>query len=74
MTGDPDYVLKAVLPGLPELAILLNEVLLPSESVAQVRSSLVLECIKETGGLAPRLAAPTVLHALIPCLPPWNHP
>jgi len=51
MTGDPDYVLKAVLPGLPDLAVLVNEVLLPSESVAQVRSSLVLERIKETDGL-----------------------
>ena len=51
MTGDPDYVLKAVLPGLPDLAVLVNEVLLPSESVAQVRSSLVLERIKEGDGL-----------------------
>jgi len=51
MTGDPDYVLKAVLPGLPDLAVLVNEVLLPSESVAQVRSSLVLERIKEVDGL-----------------------
>ena len=51
MTGDPDYVLKAVLPGLADLAVLVNEVLLPSESVAQVRSSLVLERIKEVDGL-----------------------
>ncbi len=48
MTGDPDYVLKAILPGLPDLATLVNETLLPHESVAQVRSSLVLERIKET--------------------------
>jgi len=51
MTGDPDYVLKAVLPGLPDLAALVNDVLLPSESVGQVRSSLVLEKIKESDGL-----------------------
>lgn len=48
MTGDPDYVLKAVLPGLPDLAALVNDTLLPHDSVAQVRSSLVLERLKET--------------------------
>ena len=48
MTGDPDYVLKAALPGLPDLAVLVNDILLPHDSVAQVRSSLVLERLKET--------------------------
>ena len=50
-TGDADYLLKAVLPDLRGLSSLLNEVLLPHGSVAQVRSSLVLERLKETGRL-----------------------
>lgn len=48
MTGDPDYVLRAVVPGLADLAVLINDILLPHDSVAQVRSSLVLERIKES--------------------------
>ena len=48
LTGDADYLLKAVLPGLPDLAELVNDVLLPHESVAHVRSSIVFETLKAT--------------------------
>ena len=51
MTGDADYLLKAVLPDLKDLSVLVNEVLLRHESVARVRSSIVLDRLKE----APRL-------------------
>lgn len=51
MTGDSDYLLKAVLPDLRELSTLVNEILLSHGSVAQVRSSLVLERLKEAGRL-----------------------
>jgi DNA-binding Lrp family transcriptional regulator len=51
LTGDADYLLKAVLPGLPDLAALVNDVLLPHESVAHVRSSIVFETLKATNEL-----------------------
>lgn len=51
LTGDADYLLKVVLPGLPALAALVNDVLLPHESVAQVRSSIVFETLKAGGGV-----------------------
>lgn len=50
-TGDADYVLKAVLPDLKALSVLVNETLLSHESVAQVRSSVVLDRLKETARL-----------------------
>ena len=50
-TGESDYLVKAVLPDLSGLSSFLNEILLPHGSVAQVRSSLVLERLKETGRL-----------------------
>ncbi len=51
MTGDTDYLLKIVVPDLKALAALVNDVLLPHESVARVRSSIVLDRLKETGSL-----------------------
>ena len=51
LTGDADYLLKVILPGLPELASLVNDVLLPHESVAHVRSSIVFDSLKESGEL-----------------------
>jgi DNA-binding Lrp family transcriptional regulator len=48
MTGDADYLLKAVVPELKDLSTLVNDVLLPHESVARVRSSIVLDRLKES--------------------------
>jgi DNA-binding Lrp family transcriptional regulator len=48
VTGENDYHLKAVVPELKDLATLVNDVLLAHESVARVRSSIVLERLKET--------------------------
>jgi len=47
MTGDADYLLKLVVRDLKGLSVLVNEVLLPHESVARVRSSIVLETLKD---------------------------
>lgn len=47
MTGDADYLLKLVVRDLKGLSTLVNEVLLPHESVARVRSSIVLETLKD---------------------------
>jgi DNA-binding Lrp family transcriptional regulator len=47
MTGDSDYLIKALVPDLKALAALVNEVLLPHESVERVRSSIVLETLKD---------------------------
>ena len=48
LTGEADYLVKAVLPDLRSLSRLVNEVLLPHESVAHVRSSIVLDHLKTT--------------------------
>jgi DNA-binding Lrp family transcriptional regulator len=48
LTGDADYVLKAVLRDLKGLSELVNHVLMPHPSVAHVRSSIVLDKLKET--------------------------
>src|SRR5512138_1484877 len=46
LTGDADYVLKVVLLALNSLADLVNNVLMPYQSVAHVRSSIVLDRLK----------------------------
>ena len=56
-TGDTDYVLKIVVPDLKDLSVLLNEILLPHESVARLRSSIVLDRLKETAWLPLRSLA-----------------
>jgi DNA-binding Lrp family transcriptional regulator len=51
LTGDADYVLKAVLRDLKSLSDIVNDVLMPHPSVAHVRSSIVLDRLKESGKL-----------------------
>jgi DNA-binding Lrp family transcriptional regulator len=51
LTGEADYVLKVVVPDLKALSSLLNETLLPHESIATVRSSIVLDQLKHTTAL-----------------------
>jgi DNA-binding Lrp family transcriptional regulator len=51
LTGDADYVLKAVLRDLKDLADLVNNVLMPHPSVAHVRSSIVLDRLKQSSKL-----------------------
>ena len=48
MTGDADYLLKVVLHDLKSLSDIVNNVLMPHQSVAHVRSSIVLDRLKET--------------------------
>jgi DNA-binding Lrp family transcriptional regulator len=47
LTGDSDYLLKMVVPDLKSLSAVVNESLLPHESVASVRTSVVLDTLKE---------------------------
>ena len=49
LTGEADYLLKVAVGDLRELSRLVNETLLPHESVARVRSEIVLETLKEPG-------------------------
>jgi DNA-binding Lrp family transcriptional regulator len=51
LTGDADYVLKAVLRDLKSLSDMVNNVLMPHPSVAHVRSSIVLDRLKESSKL-----------------------
>ena len=48
LTGDADYLLKTVLRDLKSLSDIVNNVLMPHQSVAHVRSSIVLDRLKET--------------------------
>ena len=48
LTGDADYVLKVVLRDLKSLSDIVNDVLMPHPSVAHVRSSIVLDRLKES--------------------------
>jgi DNA-binding Lrp family transcriptional regulator len=51
LTGDTDYLLKAVLRNLKSLSEIVNNVLMPHQSVAHVRSSIVLDRLKATSRL-----------------------
>lgn len=57
MTGDTDYLLKVVVADLKDLSALVNDVLLPHQTVARVRSSIVLDRLKETSRLPLRALA-----------------
>jgi DNA-binding Lrp family transcriptional regulator len=48
LTGEADYLVKLVVPDLKALSRLLNDVFLPHGSVAHVRSSIVLDRLKQT--------------------------
>jgi DNA-binding Lrp family transcriptional regulator len=48
LTGEADYLVKMAVPDLKTLSRILNEVLLPHRSVAHVRSSVVLDRVKQT--------------------------
>ena len=51
LTGDADYLLKAVLRDLKSLSDIINNVLMPHQSVAHVRSSIVLDRLKQSSKL-----------------------
>ena len=51
LTGDADYLVKLAVPDLKALSHMLNEVFLPHESVAHVRSSIVLDHLKQSARL-----------------------
>ena len=56
LTGDADYLLKAVLRDLKSLSDIVNNVLMPHQSVAHVRSSIVLDRLKQSSRLPLRRA------------------
>jgi DNA-binding Lrp family transcriptional regulator len=48
LTGEADYLVKMAVPDLKALSRILNDVFLPHRSVAHLRSSVVLNRVKET--------------------------
>jgi len=52
LTGESDYLVKLSVPTLKVLSRLLADVFLPHPSVAHVRSSIVLDRLKQTGRLS----------------------
>ena len=51
LTGDMDYILKVVTPDLKSLSRFVNDVLLPHAAVQHVRTSVVLDSLKDEGKL-----------------------
>ncbi len=51
LTGEMDYMLKVITKDLKSLSTFVNEHLLPHETVQNVKTAIVLETIKEGGGL-----------------------
>jgi DNA-binding Lrp family transcriptional regulator len=51
LTGEADYLIKVTITDLKALSRLLNDVFLPHKSVAHVRSSIVLDRLKQTSEL-----------------------
>lgn len=51
LTGEMDYLLKVVTRDLKALSAFVNDVLLPHESVQHLRTAIILETLKENGGL-----------------------
>jgi DNA-binding Lrp family transcriptional regulator len=52
LTGESDYLVKMSVPTLKDLSRLLADVFLPHPSVAHVRSSIVLDRLKQTNRLS----------------------
>lgn len=48
LTGEMDYLLKLVASDLKSLSEFINNVLLPHESIAQVKTAIVLDTLKES--------------------------
>lgn len=51
LAGDFDYVLKVRVASLADLARLVNDVLLPHDSVDRVRSEIVMQTLRDDGVL-----------------------
>jgi len=49
LTGEADYLLKVAVGDLKDLSRFVNEILMPHESVARVRSEIALDTLKEPG-------------------------
>ena len=49
LTGDMDYILKVITPDLKSLSSFVSDVLLPHNSVQHVKTSVVLETLKDNG-------------------------
>jgi DNA-binding Lrp family transcriptional regulator len=52
LTGEMDYHLKVVTKDLADLSRFVNDVLLPHDSVQHVKTSIVLNVLKDFEGLA----------------------
>ncbi|WP_246657464.1 Lrp/AsnC family transcriptional regulator [Cohaesibacter sp. CAU 1516] len=52
MTGSTDYHVKLVVPDLKGLSNIINNKLLPQEGVSHLKSSIVLDRLKESGHLS----------------------
>jgi DNA-binding Lrp family transcriptional regulator len=57
LTGEADYLIKMAVSDLKALSRILNDVFLPHDSVAHVRSSIVLDRLKQTTRLPLRHVA-----------------
>ncbi|MCA6967356.1 Lrp/AsnC family transcriptional regulator [Pectobacterium carotovorum] len=56
-TGDADYLLKVAVADLPGLSTLISQILSQNKSVAHLKTSVVLNRLKENGLMMPELPA-----------------
>jgi DNA-binding Lrp family transcriptional regulator len=56
-TGDADYMLKVAVADLHGLSALISEILARNKSVAHLKTSVVLNRLKENGLMAPAASA-----------------
>ncbi len=68
LTGEADYLVKLIVPDLKALSRMINEVFLPHDSIAHVRSSIVLDRLKQTSRLPLRHL--THAHDQVPAVGP----
>lgn len=57
LTGDADYLLKVAVPDLKGLAHVINDSILPHPGVAHVKSSIVLDKLKDSHRLPLKIAS-----------------
>jgi DNA-binding Lrp family transcriptional regulator len=52
-TGDADYLLRISVPDLPALSHLISHILAQNKGIAHLKTSVVLDRLKENGQLMP---------------------
>jgi DNA-binding Lrp family transcriptional regulator len=66
-TGDADYLLRVAVPDLPGLSHLISHILAQNKGVAHLKTSVVLNRLKENGQLMPGSGLAALKQGNTPC-------